>query len=667
MAEFGPLGVAARASELLYSLGIKQPTPVQAQTIPVALTGKDVISQAQTGTGKTLAFVLPMLERIKPEVPYLQGLIVTPTRELAIQITAEIKKLLPAYEGVRVLAVYGGQDVEAQLHKLEGNMHMIVATPGRLLDHMRRETVRLSNVRMMVLDEADQMLHMGFLGEVEEIMSKTPKDRQTMLFSATMPDKIRNLAGRYLRDPQEVTVKAKQVTVKDTAQLVIETTDRAKQEALVAMIKETQPYLGMVFCRTKRRASTLNEALQALGYSSDELHGDLSQAKREQVMRKFRDAKLQLLVATDIAARGLDVEGVTHVYNYDVPQDAESYIHRIGRTGRAGESGMAITFVAPKDRGDLGVIEDGIGMFIERRKIGAAGGSVAAEGAATVKARTPGAFGKRAGAAGTGARSGATRGAGGGRRGESRGDDRGARGEGRAAVRGGVVRGARGDGAAAPGGRGAERGLRGGAANAGAGRGKGVPARGGREAGAGGGAGEERAAKWWEQGEYFAPPPEERAAEPQGQRRRPGAGGPGNGRREAGAGRPQAGAGRGPRSGGSAGEGRYAGASALGGRAERGAKSYGAPAERPKRGGDRASAGRRGERSFGAGTGGGAGGFARGSERPSGGRSGGRPQAGGSRDGGRKPSSGGRGGFGGAPGGGAGRGKAPSRSPKGRK
>ncbi|WP_271751133.1 DEAD/DEAH box helicase [Cohnella sp. JJ-181] len=645
-------------------MGIKQPTPVQAQTIPIALTGKDVISQAQTGTGKTLAFVLPMLERIKPEVPYLQGLIVTPTRELAIQITAEIKKLLPVYEGVRVLAVYGGQDVEAQLHKLEGHMHMIVATPGRLLDHMRRETVRLSNVRMMVLDEADQMLHMGFLGEVEEIMSKTPKDRQTMLFSATMPDKIRNLAGRYLRDPQEVTVKAKQVTVKDTAQLVIETTDRAKQDALVAMIEETQPYLGMIFCRTKRRASTLNEALQAMGYSCDELHGDLSQSKREQVMRKFREAKLQLLVATDIAARGLDVEGVTHVYNYDVPQDAEGYIHRIGRTGRAGETGMAITFVAPKDRGDLGVIEDGIGMFIERRKIGESGGSVAAEGGqAPVRTRTPGAFGKRAGTAGAGARGGATRGAAGVRRGEGRSDERGARGEGRGAVRGGVVRGARGDSAGGAA-RGAERGLRGSAASAGAGRGKDLPARGGRGEGGSGGAGEERAAKWWEQGEYFVPAPEERAAEPQAQRRRPGAGGPGNGRREAGAGRPQATPGRGPRSGGSAsGESRYAGASALGGRAERGARP-GAPAERPKRGGDRAPAGR-GERSFGgasAGTGGG--GYARSSERASGGRSGGRPQAGGSRSGGGKPSSGGRGGFGG-PGGGAGRAKGPSGPSRG--
>ncbi|MCC3377380.1 DEAD/DEAH box helicase, partial [Cohnella sp. REN36] len=399
MASFKELGVAERCSALLQQLGIKEPTPVQAQTIPIALTGKDVISQAQTGTGKTLAFVLPILERIKADSPYLQGLIVTPTRELALQITEEVRKLLPAYEGVRVLPVYGGQDVEAQLHKLQGHVHLIVATPGRLLDHMRRETVRLSNVRMLVLDEADQMLHMGFLGEVEDILSQTPRDRQTMLFSATMPDKIRSLAGRILRSPEEVTVRAKQVTVKDTEQLVIETTDRAKQSALVAMIEETQPYLGIVFCRTKRRASTLNEALQGMGYACDELHGDLSQAKREQVMRKFREARLQLLVATDIAARGLDVEGVTHVFNYDVPQDAESYIHRIGRTGRAGESGVAITFVAPKDRGDLGVIESGIGMGIERRAIGQSGSVRVAEREPRT-GRTPGAFGRRGAAAG---------------------------------------------------------------------------------------------------------------------------------------------------------------------------------------------------------------------------------------------------------------------------
>lgn len=354
----------------LTAQGIQKPTPVQEAAIPLVLQGRDVIGQAQTGTGKTLAFVLPMLDRINVQSDKLQGLIVTPTRELALQITNEVKKLVGPEEGIRVLPVYGGQDVEAQLLKLKGNIHLIIATPGRLLDHLRRETVSLFSVQMLVLDEADQMLHMGFLGEVEEILRNTSSQRQTLLFSATMPATIRELASRILRKPEEVTVKAKQVTVKDISQLVIETTDRAKQSALVETIKDTRPYLGMIFCRTKRRASTLNEALQQMGFESDELHGDLSQAKREQVMKRFREAKLQLLVATDVAARGLDVDGVTHVYNYDIPHDVESYIHRIGRTGRAGGSGMAITFVAPKDRPELAKIESGIDMKIQRQSYG---------------------------------------------------------------------------------------------------------------------------------------------------------------------------------------------------------------------------------------------------------------------------------------------------------
>ncbi|WP_130616817.1 DEAD/DEAH box helicase [Cohnella abietis] len=348
-------------------MGIVTPTPVQEETIPIVTAGHDVISQAQTGTGKTLAFVLPMLDKIRTDVSQVQGLIVTPTRELAIQITAEIKKLLTREDGIRVLAVYGGQDVEAQLHKLQGSMHIIIATPGRLLDHLGRGTISLAGVKMLVLDEADQMLHMGFLKEVEEILRHTPYKKQAMLFSATMPASIREMAGRILRSPQHVTVKSERVTVKAIRQWAVETSDREKQATLVKLLEETQPYLSIIFVRTKRRAAVLNEALQEMGYSSDELHGDLSQAKREQVMKRFRDARLQLLIATDIAARGLDVEGVTHVFNYDIPMDVESYIHRIGRTGRAGEKGLAITLVAPKDRRELGDIEDGIQMAMERR------------------------------------------------------------------------------------------------------------------------------------------------------------------------------------------------------------------------------------------------------------------------------------------------------------
>ncbi|MFC5470746.1 DEAD/DEAH box helicase [Cohnella suwonensis] len=422
MTDFAGLGISEGRVAILKAEGIVTPTPVQAETIPVVREGHDVISQAQTGTGKTLAFVLPMLDKIKTDVPLVQGLIVTPTRELAIQITGEIKKLLTREDGIKVLAVYGGQDVEAQLHKLKGDMHIIVATPGRLLDHLRRETITLGGVKMLVLDEADQMLHMGFLKEVEEILRQTPYKKQSMLFSATMPSSIREMAGRILRNPQHITVKAERVTVKDIRQWVVETSDRAKQDTLVKLLEETQPYLSIIFCRTKRRASTLNVALQEMGYSSDELHGDLSQMKREQVMKRFRDAKLQLLVATDVAARGLDVEGVTHVFNFDVPLDVESYIHRIGRTGRAGEKGLAITLIAPKDRREFADIENGIQMAMERRSeegapLGGGGlegprssGGLGRPGGKVPRARGGSAGGGRSGARSGGAAAGKSRG-----------------------------------------------------------------------------------------------------------------------------------------------------------------------------------------------------------------------------------------------------------------
>lgn len=328
-----------------------------------------MIAQAQTGTGKTLAFLLPILEKADSRVEHVQALILTPTRELALQITTEAKKLLAQLDDIHVLAVYGGQDVERQMKKLRGKKQIVIATPGRLLDHLRRGTIELSTVSMLVLDEADQMLHMGFLPEVEEIIGCTSGDRQTMLFSATMPAQVRSLAKRYMRNPEDVRVQGKQITLKDIRQIAVETTDRAKQSALRELIEQQRPFMAVIFCRTKRRASALNAALQGYGYLSDELHGDLSQAKREDVMKRFREARLQLLVATDVAARGLDVEGVTHVFNYDIPHDVESYIHRIGRTGRAGEQGVAITLVAPKDRMHLEMIESGIRMPLEKKRM----------------------------------------------------------------------------------------------------------------------------------------------------------------------------------------------------------------------------------------------------------------------------------------------------------
>jgi len=363
--DFAQLGIRQGLVETLQRSGIKEPTPVQAQTIPLLLQGKDVIAQAHTGTGKTLAFLLPILERVDPNLPAVQALILTPTRELAIQITAEAKKLAPLV-GINVLATYGGQDVESQIKKLRGATQVVIATPGRLLDHLGRGTVQLDQVRMLVLDEADQMLHMGFLPDVERVIEQAAKERCTMLFSATIPDQIRSIAKRYMRNPAQIQVQGKQITLEEIQQIMVETTDRAKLDALCEKLTEFNPYLALIFCRTKLRADHLLDNLTMRGFNADVLHGDLSQAKREQVMKKFRDAKIQFLVATDVAARGIDVEGVTHVFNYDIPHDVESYIHRIGRTGRAGEKGVAVTFVTPKDREYLDLIQRGVQGALER-------------------------------------------------------------------------------------------------------------------------------------------------------------------------------------------------------------------------------------------------------------------------------------------------------------
>jgi len=363
---FTKLGIRETVVQKLAALGVHDPTPIQREAIPALLAGRDVIAQAQTGTGKTLAFVLPMLEFVQPDKPHVQALILTPTRELAIQITSELHKLAPV-TGAQVLAAYGGQDVEKQLRKLQGHIHIVVGTPGRVLDHLRRGSLLFHKLNMLVLDEADQMLHMGFLQEVEDIIAQTASRRQTLLFSATMPQPIRNLSKGYMREPQEIQVETKQITLKEIEQVLVPTSDRGKQDALCSAIDRYKPYLAMIFCRTKRRAQTLNEALLERGYASDELHGDLSQTKREQVMKRFRDGKVELLVATDIAARGLDVEGVTHVFNYDVPHDAESYIHRIGRTGRAGQTGVAVTFAATQDMYYVELIEKGIRMSLRKQ------------------------------------------------------------------------------------------------------------------------------------------------------------------------------------------------------------------------------------------------------------------------------------------------------------
>ncbi|MGL4521042.1 MAG: DEAD/DEAH box helicase [Bacilli bacterium] len=349
MKTFTELGLSKAFGKALFAQGINSPTPIQTETIPAFLDGKNIFAQAQTGSGKTLAFVLPILQKVDRSSKNVQALILTPTRELALQITNEIQKLTANIPEIQSLAVYGGQDVEAQIKKSRRGAQIIVATPGRLIDHLRRETISLSDVSMFILDEGDEMLRMGFLPEVKYILEFIPESVQACLFSATLHPEVRDVAYFFMQNSVEITVAPEEKTVRTIKQELIETTDRRKIDTLLSILDEERPFLAVILCRTIRRASKLCSQLKEQNMIVDELHGELSQAKRERVLKDFRSAKLQYLVATDVAARGLDVEGVTHVINYDIPQDVDSYVHRIGRTGRAGDSGKAITLYAPKD------------------------------------------------------------------------------------------------------------------------------------------------------------------------------------------------------------------------------------------------------------------------------------------------------------------------------
>lgn len=362
---FNELSVSEGLCSVLAGMGIKEPTPVQAEAIPALRNGRDTIVQAQTGTGKTLAFLLPLYDRIKVQADNIQTLILTPTRELTLQI-ARVAAQLGKADGVRSLAIYGGQDIERQKQKLGREPHVIIGTPGRILDHMRRRTINFATTNRIVLDEADEMLRRGFLEDVEQILSTMARDRQIMLFSATMPDKIKALAHRYMTDFQHVIIKTENITLDNIRQRIVDTVEDSKLDKLCELINEQNPYLAMVFCSTRSRVSQVAMALARRGYLADELHGELSQLQRTNVLRKFREAKLQILVTTDIAARGLDIEGVTHVFNYDMPRDTESYIHRIGRTGRAGQQGVAITFVNARQYSQLRRIEAGIKNHIQK-------------------------------------------------------------------------------------------------------------------------------------------------------------------------------------------------------------------------------------------------------------------------------------------------------------
>ena len=356
MTLFSELGLDRTSMKSIEKMGFEEASPIQAQTIPLALEGKDIIGQAQTGTGKTAAFGIPLMENIDINNENVQGIVIAPTRELAIQVSEELFKL--GYgKRARVLAVYGGQDIDRQIRALRKKPHIIVGTPGRLLDHIKRKNIKLGGVHTVVLDEADEMLNMGFIEDIESILSTVPDERQTLLFSATMPDPIRKIAETFMQDPTLVRVKAKEMTVDRIEQYYLELRESEKFDTLARLFDIQTPELAIVFGRTKRRVDELSSALNLRGYNAEGIHGDLSQAKRLSVLKKFKDGSIDVLVATDVAARGLDISGVTHVYNFDIPQDPESYVHRIGRTGRAGKHGIAITFVTPRERGQLQAVE----------------------------------------------------------------------------------------------------------------------------------------------------------------------------------------------------------------------------------------------------------------------------------------------------------------------
>lgn len=346
---FEEMCLDTRIMRAIAEMGFEQPSPIQAQSIPIAVEGKDMIGQARTGTGKTASFGIPMLQRINPKDKNLQAIVLCPTRELAIQSANEIRKLAKFLHGIKVLPIYGGQEISKQIRSLKGGVQIVIGTPGRVMDHLRRHTLKPQTVDIVVLDEADEMLNMGFREDIETILGQLPEERQTMLFSATMPKPILEIAKRYLHEPEIVKVIQKELTVPKIEQYYYEVNPRKKNEVLSQLLDMYDPSLSLVFCNTKRKVDELVADLKGRGYFAEGLHGDMKQSQRDRVMNGFRNGRTDILVATDVAARGIDVDDVEAVFNYDVPQDDEYYVHRIGRTGRAGREGRAFTLVVGKE------------------------------------------------------------------------------------------------------------------------------------------------------------------------------------------------------------------------------------------------------------------------------------------------------------------------------
>lgn len=359
---FANLGLSEPVFRAITELGFEAPTPIQAGSIPVLLQGKDLLGLAQTGTGKTAAFAIPLLQRVDRSLRgVVQALVVAPTRELAVQVADGIHKM-GRFTGLRVVPVYGGQPIDRQIRALQHGAEIVVGTPGRLLDHIRRGSLTLENVSYCVLDEADEMLNLGFAEDIEAILADLPESRQLAFFSATMPPRIEDIARRFLKEPERVSIQTQRRTVETTKQSYYEVPKGGKLDALVRILDMETPGPTIVFCRTRQETQDLTEALQIRGYSAEPLHGDMGQSERERVMKRFREGGADLLIATDVAARGIDIDTVTHVINYDIPWDVEQYIHRVGRTGRAGRTGDAITLVEGRQRRQLRFIEDAIGV-----------------------------------------------------------------------------------------------------------------------------------------------------------------------------------------------------------------------------------------------------------------------------------------------------------------
>ncbi|WP_447733400.1 DEAD/DEAH box helicase [Rhodanobacter soli] len=366
---FGALALHPDVLRVLADVGYESPSPIQAATIPPLLEGRDVLGQAQTGTGKTAAFALPILSRINPRAGKPQALVLAPTRELAIQVAEAFQRYAAHIPGFQVLPIYGGQSYGPQLHSLKRGVHVVVGTPGRVIDHLDKGTLDLSELKYLVLDEADEMLRMGFIDDVEKVLQATPPERQVALFSATMPTVIRKIAQRHLKDPVEVIIKSSATTTPNIHQRYWFVSGMHKLDALTRIL-EAEPFDAMIiFARTKQATDELAGKLQARGLAAAAINGDIAQPQRERVIQQLKDGKLDILVATDVAARGLDVDRISHVLNYDIPYDTESYVHRIGRTGRAGRSGEAILFVSPRERGMLNAIERATKQPIEQMQL----------------------------------------------------------------------------------------------------------------------------------------------------------------------------------------------------------------------------------------------------------------------------------------------------------